>query len=313
MIEQVSINYNTKVLKKTLFIAYIFLIPFVSFSQMRPLSWNHFKNEVYFGSGATNYLGDLGGGIHSGKHFLGDININGTHAVFSGGGKTKISEFLTLRLDLAYGYASGADSLTKNDGRKSRNLSFRTTFVNLSPLVEYYILPERFNKRSSPFAAYVASGITFMYFNPQAKYDGAWYNLQELGTEGQLIEEGSSSYSKFTVGIPLVLGFKVRLPGGRGGKKGSISVGFEATSIWLMTDYFDDVSTVYANTEDIRKTSGDIGVKLADKRLVGAGSEGEIRGNPKDKDWIGFLQLTVAKKLYNKPKRKNNKRTRSSF
>ncbi|MGB1003811.1 MAG: hypothetical protein ACPGVC_06260 [Salibacteraceae bacterium] len=309
-----KLNDTAKVLKKSLVIAFAIFIPVLTFSQMRSQYWTKFKNEVYFGAAGVAYLGDLGGGVESGNHSLSDINMKATKPAFSVGFRSKLTEMVTFRADLTFGSASGADSLTENLGRKGRNLSFKTNFFTFSPIVEIYIIPERFSRGASPFSLYVASGIRLMYFNPQAEYQGTWYDLQPLGTEGQLANAGSTSYSRFTVGLPVMTGFKLALPSGKGGKSGAWTIGLEASATWLMTDYFDDVSTSYANPEAIRNTSGDIGVILSDRRLSdNQGSGSGKRGNPSSNDWVGMLQVIVGKQLYSKSRRRRSPNRGSYF
>ena len=142
---------------------------------------------------------------------MADLNIEGTQYTFSGGLKTKLSEMISFRADLTYGSAQGADSLTENIDRKSRNLSFRTTFLSISPLIEVFLLSEKYGIRANPFSAYVATGFRFVYYEPKALHDGVWYNLRPLGTEGQLIGQ-NTTYSKFTLGLPFIIGTKYKLP-----------------------------------------------------------------------------------------------------
>lgn len=304
---------NTKVLKKSLVFALVIFIPLATQAQMRSSYWTKFKNEIYFGGSATAYLGDLGGGVESGKHSLSSINLEGTSFAFSAGFRSKLTEMVSFRLDLAYGTATGADSLTENLGRKSRNLSFKTNFFTFSPLIEVYLIPESFGRSASPISAYISSGIRFMYFNPKAEYQGTWYNLQPLGTEGQLSKAGSTPYSRITVALPFIAGFKFALPS-KGGKSGAWSLGVEATANWLMTDYFDDVSTSYSDQEAIKVTSGEIGAILADRRLsTTQGDTGGIRGNPKYNDWYGLLTVMVSKQLYSKSRRRKSPSRGSYF
>jgi hypothetical protein len=309
-----SATIRTKVLKKSLAIALLILIPTISFTQMRSQYWQKFKNEVYFGGGATTYLGDLGGGVESGNHSLSDINIAATKFVFNAGIRTKLTEMVTFRADFSYGSASGADSLTENISRKERNLSFKTNFITLAPLVEVYLIPEQFGRGASPFSVYVASGVKLMYFNPTAELDGTVYNLQPLGTEGQLSSPGASSYSKYTVVLPFITGFKIALPSAKGGKSGAWSIGFEFSSNWMMTDYFDDVSTGYSNPEEIRAVSGNIGAELSDRRLTTSqGSGVGVRGNPSHNDWYGTAQVMISKQLYTRSGRRRRSPSRGSY
>ncbi len=312
MIDIFTLFSRTKVIKISIFFALVILIPLTSSAQLRSSYWTKYKNEIFFGASASTYLGDLGGGIESGKHSLADLNMAATKFAFSAGFRTKLTEMVTFRMDLAYGQCSGADSLTENLGRKSRNLSFKTTYYTFSPLIEVYVIPESYGRGASPISAYISTGLRFMYFNPQAEYQGTWYNLQPLGTEGQLVNSGSTSYSQFTVGLPFIAGFKFALPS-KGGKSGAWSLGVEASATWLMTDYFDDVSTTYADPEAIKQISGEIGAILADRRANGGQSAGGIRGNPQYNDWYGLLTVMVSKQLYTKSRRRKSPNRGSYF
>ncbi len=312
MMYQYSFISDTKVLKKLLVIALVLFIPFASFTQMRSQYWSKFKNEFYFSGSATSYLGDLGGGVESGNHSLSDINLEATKFAFGAGFRTKLTEMVTFRADFAFGSAGGADSLSGNVGRKSRNLSVKTSFITFSPLFEVYLIPEKFGRGASPFSLYLSSGVRFMYFNPQAEYQGTWYDLQPLGTEGQLANAGSTTYSKFTVGLPFITGFKVALPS-KGGKSGAWSIGVEASATWLMTDYFDDVSTTYAGVEAVRQSSGEIGAILSDRRINSYGGAGGTRGNPKHNDWVGMISVMLSKQLYSKSRRRRSPNRSSYF
>ena len=87
----------TKVLKISLVLAFISLIPTLGNAQFSNQRWKQFRNEVYFGLGATQFLGDLGGSIESGNHGLKDMNMIATKFMLSAGLRVKMSERLTLR------------------------------------------------------------------------------------------------------------------------------------------------------------------------------------------------------------------------
>ena len=308
---------TAKMLKKSLVLTMVVLFPLVSISQSQSfdnVKWKQFRNEVYGGVGATAFLGDLGGSIESGKHSLKDLNIIATNYAFSFGLRVKLSEYFTVRGDFTFGSLSGADSLTDNLDRKSRNLSFKSQFMTLAPIVEFYVLPEEFKRGGSPFSAYVATGIRFMYFNPQAEYNGEWYDLQPLGTEGQLLASGGGkAYSKYTIVMPAIVGFKYALNSEKGGKSGAWTFGLELSANWTLTDYIDDVSSSYTDPEAIRQTSGAEGVYFADRRLNASyGSNGGIRGNSEYNDWYGTIQIIVGKQLYSRTKRRGSKHSKKS-
>lgn len=290
--------------KTTTLVIAVLLISINSHAQYNGQLWKRFSHEIFITGGATTYLGDLGGSEESGTKGLSHINPAATRYMGGIGYKHKLTSHLTLRLELAFGQASGADSLTDNNSRALRNLHFKTNFVTFSPIFEVFIIPEQFGRSANPFSMYLASGLRLMYFNPQAELNGTWYDLQPLGTEGQLLA-GKSPYSRMTVGLPFILGTKFKLPSSKGGKSGAWTIGIEASANWLLTDYFDDASTKYANPEAIRQTSGNVGVELADRRLTPSkGSAGGIRGNPTQNDWYGTFQVSIGKQLYARTKRR---------
>ena len=142
---------------------------------------------------------------------------------------------------------------------------------------------------------YVFGGMSFFSFKPQAYYQGRWYDLQPLGTEGQGIKPATPKYE--LTSTALIGGFGYRyLLGGRW------SLGIEAGMRKTNTDYLDDVSKEYGDNGQIAATYGDLAAILADRSVDSEGNEytrpgGSQRGSSKVKDYFGFFQLTLAVKL----------------
>lgn len=114
----------------------------------------------------------------------------------------------------------------------SRGLSFRTTVIDLGLNVEYQIL--RF-KRMGSLVPSVVAGISGFYFKPEGEYNDTFYDLRELGTEGQT-QEGGSTYSSFSYSIPVGAKLSMHI-----NKRNLICLSY--TYHKLFTDYLDDVST----------------------------------------------------------------------
>ena len=126
-----------------------------------------------------------------------------------------------------------------DDPRHDRNLSFRTQLIELSTQVEYSLLKYDVldGKVSTP---YVFAGIGATYFNPQAEFRGAWYDLRPLGTEGQGWMPGKKKYSSVAMVLPLGLGFRFAL-----GRR--VNLGFELGYRYSFSDHLDDVSGNYGD------------------------------------------------------------------
>ena len=138
--------------------------------------------------GFSSFLGDLGGSDDIGRAFFWDIDPEVTRPALGLVYRQEIIPRTAFRFNAIASMVKGDDGLTDNEFRHYRNLSFRSPIVEVSGQIELSM--NRFTgikkKRWTP---YIYAGIGGFYFNPQAKYDGEWVNLQELGTEGQGLPE----------------------------------------------------------------------------------------------------------------------------
>jgi hypothetical protein len=85
---------------------------------------------------------------------------------------------------------------------------------------------------------YLFGGVGVSYFNPKARFNGAWIALDPLNTEGQGMAGGAKETMPFTLILPA--GFGVRVGIGQMWR-----LGIEATYVKTFSDYIDDVHGVY--------------------------------------------------------------------
>jgi len=262
------------------------------------------RYEVFYGLGATNFLGELGGADREGTNFVRDLEFSMTRPLLNLGVRYRITETVATKTMLSYGWLRGDDKLTNEMFRHYRNLAFRSPIAEFSNQFEYSIIREkqghRYNLRrvrglkGFKTNTYFFVGVGVIYFNPKNKYNGKWYALQPLGTEGQGLVPTRKKYSRISMCIPYGIGFKY-------GLNRRLNVGLEFGVRKTFSDYIDDVSTTYFDNQMIREAHGDVAAYLADP------SDGthpnwtaayQQRGDAKDKDSYMFLILNFTYKLY---------------
>ena len=239
------------------------------------------------------------GGVQVGMaHYSGDlsnqqINLAETGSMIGFFGRYNYSEHLAFRASLSRAMISGSDANTNLMDLRMRNLSFRSEVIELAATVEYNLL--KFNipaeQTSTP---YLFAGIAAYHFNPQAQYEGQWYDLRPLGTEGQLLEDGEAGYSRVQVAVPFGVGFKFAL-----GLRANL--GFQLGVRKLFTDYLDDVSTTYPDLEQLRNgnpLAGRLSYRSLETNPVNP--VGQERGNPLNNDSYLFSTINLSVNLTNR-------------
>jgi hypothetical protein len=259
--------------------------------------WKHYRKEFIGGLGVANAFTDLGGAAGDGGYFK-DLNIQMTRPAATVGFRYRISPRFAFKSSFSYIWIQGDDRLSKNEGRRKRNITVRTNIYELGTQLEYYIVKEPLGKFNDiknirrdyfkhDYSLYVFTGIYSFYFSPLGLSDnGAWYRLAKLNTEGQGLPDGPSKYSQFSVAIPVGIGYKYIV-------NRQLSFGFEFAVRYTFTDYLDDVSGVYYDNRRIATAYGSLSASFADKRLSGRGRTGTIRGNPNKNDvyFAGFFSI----------------------
>ena len=276
----------------TRFFLFIILL-FISFGVDAQYNW-----EIGGGINATNYLGDIGGGIEAGKNSIADLKMSETKLGITAFTRYRLDRRFSLGAFLTYGRISGADSLSENPSRRGRNLSFRNDLYELALRVDVNLYTNydvgRKGYYNPDFRLYAFGGIAGTYSSPKARYEGEWHKLHELNTENLF-----KQYSKIIFAVPAGLGFYFTYDRVN-------RFGFEAQYSFTFSDYLDDVSTIYA---DPAKLPNDLSRALANRRgevddddlpHPNNYTEGNKRGNPDNYDSYMFLRVTYSRVLRGK-------------
>ena len=151
------------------------------------------------------------------SYYLGDLNLN-KHFVYSrpAGGivhRYVLNSHYAIKNSFLYGTVYAYDSKSSNQSQVNRNLHFRSSIMDIATEIEFNFLPfdgpegERVRAGSDKYyyTPYVFIGLSLFSFNPQAEYEGTWYDLQPLGTEGQgtiaYLDRQKYSLSQFSIPI----------------------------------------------------------------------------------------------------------------
>jgi hypothetical protein len=214
------------------------------------------ESSSYFEAGITvgpsNFLGDLGGNMGKGTHFLKDNNFPMTKFMFGAFLTYGPAEWLGFRLAINRGTLEGDDAIIKGKGgleeaRKYRNSDFRSKVTEAMLLAEVYptvLFEYEPSDIFLKFRPYGVIGVGMFKFNPQGTdpLTGEWVDLKPLHTEGQ----GSAQYPdrkeyKLTqMNIPMGFGAKYFI-------SESVNLSLEILHRTTFTDYIDDVSTTYVD------------------------------------------------------------------
>jgi hypothetical protein len=302
----------------------VFLFMFLP-SLLMAQQWKKQKREIVFGMGAANFLGDLGGADQIGTYFLRDLEFSQTKAHFQGGYRYRFTPTISAKASFSYARVAGSDRLTNELARRNRDLEFRSDIWELSAQFEYALIEEHIKgryirgKTKFPVHIYLFGGIGFLHFNPKSRvnFEGPWIALQPLGTEGQGLEGGGKKYIRYTMCIPVGIGFKYPITN-------QWHIGLEYGLRKTFSDYIDDVSGVYFDRGKIRDARGNQAMYFADpasydtpyspdkpafssktdvysadgrKRISGATNPGQRRGNSSKDDFYMLANLSVSYKL----------------
>jgi len=284
--------------------------------------WRKNRTELIFGIGAANFLGELGGRNQIGSNFIWDLEMKKFKPAITLGLKYAITRKINFRAQVSYAVLSGDDALTTEKFRSNRNINFRSRTwegAGIFELVLHQVRPgHRYNlagvKGTKPKAAhiYAFAGIGAIKFNPQGYFEGTWYDLKPLGTEGQNYRDGAKPYSLWTVVIPLGIGYRWQIA------NPNLMVGIEIGHRLTFSDYIDDASTIYYDNAAIGSQPGlsasdnILAAHFADPSLgyfidpegnqapLNSTFTGAQRGDDTDNDAYLFAQITASYKLSKK-------------
>ena len=291
--------------KYLILIIFFFALLFQDICEAQTTIWKRKRKEFFFGAGATNFLGDLGGANQIGTNGLKDFDFPAIRTDFIVGYRYRTSRSSSVKVNLIYARLAGNDKYTKEPYRSNRNCNFKTPVVELNTQFEYFIGRERqghiYNLKKIKgwsyiqISTYVFAGVGVIYFNPKGKYlNNKWYTLKPLCTEGEGLVTTRKEYSLLQLVIPFGVGFKFAL-------NSDWSVGIEYGVRKTFTDYIDDVSKTYFDPYYLTQEKGELAKYFANPTNNSLPSfvtaPGQQRGDPTDKDSYMFAFISFYYKI----------------
>ncbi len=251
----------------------------------RPLKMSPKTSELGVFLGGSYYTGDLNPGGHFNRF---------TRPAAGGLYRANFNQRFSAKAIASFGNIAGDDAYSSNAEYRNRNLSFRSRIYELAVEGEFNFLPYATgNKKTSIITPYVFAGVAVFHFDPQGYFQGRWYQLQPLGTEGQGTTFNSQKpYSLTQFSIPFGVGLKINTAK-------HVGINFEWGLRKTFTDYLDDVSGKYADPNLLLTEKGPASVALSDKSLQqeSGGDAGRQRGNSYTKDWYYFAGVIITFKM----------------
>lgn len=240
------------------------------------------NKEVSYHIGPAVFQGDVVSGVYFSNKKISQSYLSNSNLNVGLGFNYYLSNIFCFKTNFNFLQLNGNDEWGKN---YQRMLKFRTYLFDVSAIVEYNYM-NRYLKNSI-FSA--SSGIAVINFYPMGKYNGKWYSLQKVGTEGQGLKPGSKKYLPLALSIPINVGYYYIL-------NNRDKFGFEICFRKTFTDYIDDVSGQYYDNNEILNKKGEEAAYLADPRPVKA-QAGTYRGNPGKNDNYTFVNLSYRRLL----------------
>jgi len=235
----------------------------------------------------------LGG---SGTLFHGDVGAVGTAAQGAYGFtpnqpagqitlRRQFNWHWSTRLNYSRGYLSGMDAWAKDLWKQDRDLAFRTEISEISYMTEFNYWPygtgTKFNQ-----SFYLFTGIGLTFYNPQGEFEGKWYDLRPLGTEGQQTDLNDQLfYGNTTITVPMGMGYRRSLA-----RDWSMTaeVGWRSYG----SDYLDDTGGNYVDAQELLEARGELAAYFSNPGNVPYQSR-LARGNAQSKDWAIFACITI--------------------
>jgi len=271
-------------------------------------NWTLNKKELRFSFGVTQFLGDLGGRDEYGTDYsLKDLNSKSMSYMGMIGYRYRFANFFATTTSVNFGVLKGDDALVPNTGgdgkfRLHRNLSFRAPIIDISQRLDVMLyMYEKVGKRYSVKGLkgfknrneqiYLFGGVGMVAFMPQANFNGRWYNLRPLSTEGQGLVGGTKKYSPVAITVPFGFGFRV-------GVTREWRVGVEASYTKVFSDNLDDVNSKYYNKSLLTAQKGELAAALADRSTANlSGYAGGMQRGDVQNDSYYFINVVFTRNV----------------
>ena len=237
-------------------------------------------SELGITGGVTYYIGDL----NPLKHYPKNTHLGGGLVY-----RYNFNDRYAFRLQGLYGKLEAYDSDSDDSLQVRRNLSFRANLFEVSGLIEVNFFKYRSTaKDSRRWTPFIFLGLAYFRASPQAQLDDTWYDLPQLGTEGQGSSLGEDTYKVDRICLPFGAGLKFNL--------GKLDLQMEWGLRRTWTDHIDDVSGTYVDNALLSFESGELTAQLADRsdlRETGLNT-GRARGDSQTRDWYQYTGLTLT-------------------
>lgn len=251
-----------------------------------PVFAQHFEPGLMIG--ASNYIGDLSRNSRK-------VYVKETRPALGLFMRYNLNDYVALKAFGNYASIAGEDANADDADIQLRNLSFRSTLVEIGFAGEFNLSGYQPYALEKVFSPYFFVGISAVLFNPKAKYEGEWVALQPLGTEGQGLAAypEREAYNRTTFAIPFGFGFKYALTD-------QLNLGLELGARRTFTDYLDDVSGTYVAYSELLAGNGALAAALGNRTGELSGGEpvtvptGTVRGDDARNDWFFILGITVS-------------------
>lgn len=242
------------------------------------------NHELGVSGGVSYYLGDLNSITHFKK----------VYPAFGVLYKRNLDYHFSLRTMALYGRVGADDLKSRNGYQHTRNLRFVSPVAEAAATLEFnFFAFEPGNAKRFFITPYIFLGAGAFYMNPQTSYNLSVVNLRQLGTEGQNIPDYRRPYRPIQPMFPFGIGLKYNPFKG-------VSITAEWGMRLTLTDYLDDVSTVYVDPALLSQYSGKVAVELADRsRLVLVDNTNRQRGFRYTKDWYSYAGLHLSVRIPN--------------
>ncbi|MFM1932408.1 MAG: hypothetical protein RL226_1711 [Bacteroidota bacterium] len=250
-----------------------------------------FEQSTEFGifGGTAYYIGD----INPYKHFNGNLHL-AAGVMY----RQNLTRRWSVKGTFSYGNIEASDAQSGDAWRQNRNLSFRNEIIEGAVTVELNYFNYQIGNPKFPISPYLFLGLGYYKHKPMANYQGKWYELQPLGTEGQGTTEGGNFYALNGISWPFGAGLKMNL-------FSIVGLSFEWGMRKTYTDYLDDVSTKYVSQAVLSEENGMLSALLADRSLTPVAgrpsNEGMARGDSGRRDWFNFSTVTLSIRLGKAP------------
>lgn len=236
-------------------------------------------------------------GPHAGvSYYMGDLNPTIPFAMpdlqYGGLVRYNYNNRWTFRFDYSRATVKGDD--TKMNWRPERGLNFTSKINDFSLVAEFNFLEYYTGNPKKNVSPYLFGGISVFQYTAFATVGDELVDLSDYATEGPE-DPNAKWYNKMfgktsPIGVSIPFGFGVKL---------SLSRHMAATVEWRMqktlTDYLDDVATVYPEEHATYTAEDGTIYDLTDP--TGNYEAGQQRGNSAFNDWFGMARVSLTWKF----------------